>query len=83
MLEEMDPEDLESFWLLWQVEPWGARSEEVRLGRAVGAIANKNWWDIFPGRQHENVPEPVMPKVSVDDVVAYWFKAVDRYNKAV
>lgn len=75
-LEEMDPEDLVNFWLLYQLEPFCIRSEEMRLGQAAGAIAGKDWFEIFPGDQGENIPKleaREKPKaVDVDQVVAHW-----------
>lgn len=84
----MDPEDLINFWLLYQLEPFCTRSEEARLGQAVGAVAGRNWFDIFPGDQGENIPKAEKPeekeqtKEYVDAVVAHWMLQADVWNRA-
>lgn len=74
-LAEMTQEDLRNFWLLWKLEPWGARSWDKRLGTATGAITERHWFEIFPGYQGENVPqrEPAITSSEhIDKIIAYW-----------
>lgn len=83
----MDGDDLINFWLLYQLEPFCTRSEEMRLGQAAGAIAGRPWFEIFPGDQGENIPkveEKKKPKpVDVDQVVAHWKLHAKLWNEAL
>lgn len=82
-LAEMTQEDLRNFWLLWKLEPWGARSLEKRLGTMGGAITDRHWFDLFPGYQGENVPqlEPVTTSSEViEKIIAYWDISCKSWN---
>lgn len=86
-LDEMTPEDLKNFWLLYQLEPFCTRGEERRLGRAAESISNRPWYEIFPGHEGENAPRkrertPEEEKANLDAVLAHWKLQAEIWNKS-
>lgn len=82
-LDEMSPDDLQNFWRLYQIDPFGARSLERRLARVASVISGQQTWDIFPGFNNEYVPVSKPVIVTAEMMIAHWDRACDAWEKAV